>query len=88
MNLDHARFRMPMGGKAQMRCLALRPSATDSQAEFALNLGPALLVDVGHATAFVACRNAAILTAGVRNSAPTPYLWAAALQPQHCVSNA
>ena len=77
-----------MGGKAQMRCLALRPPDTVSQIEYALNLEPILLVDVGHVTVIVACRNATTLTAGVRNYVPIPYLWASPLETQHCASNA
>ncbi len=75
-----------MGGKARIRCLALRPPATDPQVESALNLGPTLQVDVGHAinsgttlqvdvghaTVLVACRNVATRTAGAPNPAPPP----------------
>ncbi len=60
-----------MCGKAQMRCLALRPPATDPQVEHALSLGPTLQVDVGHATDLVACRNVTTLIAGVHNPAST-----------------
>ena len=72
-----------MGGKAQMRCLALRPPDTVSQIEYALNLEPILLVDVGHATVLVACRNVATRTAGGHTSVPTPYLWALPLEAKH-----
>ncbi len=47
-----------------------------------LSTGEIIQVDVGHATVFVACRNAATQDVSVRKSAATPYLWAAASQPQ------